>query len=628
MRRLTYILGLWAFLWLVGGFSLEVRAQDLLANSLEAQPEIAELWPDSILDPGQANLILVVDKSHQELRIYRTDDQGNLILLKTIPCSTGMAQGDKLVRGDKKTPEGYYIFRQKLLPEELPDIYGILAYPMDYPNFWDLRVGRGGDGIWTHGVNKPLVDYDSNGCVELLNHDIAALEDAIRLFDTPIIVAGSLILSPAEKQKKIGQAARAFLESWRSSWANKNHAAYRSHYSPNFVNSEKRDFEGWMEHKKRVAGFYSKITVELRDIRIFRHRDVIVASFIQRYKGDERFRSDGFKRLYIGETSKGFEILAEDFDHLPGPRPNKWLSPDQKMAALTTPPLAVASVSAPIAVASAGVLAPIGPSKPSAPTPPDEAASAESARVALEAGLTVGGADKKTRAEDSRITDNIDDNIDQNSNATLVAKAQIPKAEDPKPANQTSSASPETKPSVAVSPPTVAPPTGQTTNGSPLIVWEPKPVIAPPGPIETPPAPLETKPEVGKETQKEPETKDQPKDAVEAELKTLALKWLEAWNKRDKASYFEYYDASFHLANPRLKLSSFKKYRARLFAETKVLKISGSNWRVTVKGDQAQMKFTQNYQSDTVRDRGEKTLVWRRNQGQWRIIEESWLAKP
>ncbi|MDR0549203.1 MAG: DUF4440 domain-containing protein, partial [Deltaproteobacteria bacterium] len=296
-------------------------------------------------------------------------------------------EGDKLARGDKKTPEGYYVFRQKLLPEEMPDIYGVLAYPMDYPNFWDQRLGRGGDGIWTHGVNKPLVDFDSLGCVELLNHDLAALEDSIRLFDTPILVVESLSLAPAAAQKREATAVRDFLESWRRAWVEENHVQYSRHYAPDFVNSENASYAAWMEKKKRLATHYQKITVELEDIRIFWHRDVILASFVQRYSGDNRFTSVGQKRLYIGKTPKGYRILAEEFDNLPGKGPDKRLTAAQKEAALTTPPLAVASLTPPVVVAAAGswVEPPFLAERPSRTVSTKEAINDESARAALEA---------------------------------------------------------------------------------------------------------------------------------------------------------------------------------------------------------------------------------------------------
>ncbi|MDR3134474.1 MAG: L,D-transpeptidase family protein, partial [Deltaproteobacteria bacterium] len=347
--------------------------------------------PDAIIDPGQdSGLIMVVNKAEQLLFIYRHDGQGNVWLEKIVPCSTGMIQGDKLVRGDKKTPEGYYIFRQKLLPYELPDIYGIVAYPMDYPNFWDRKVGRGGDGIWTHGINKPLMDYDSNGCIEIQNHDIAALENEIKLHDTPIVVYEEIVYASREDLNNEAKDIAAFLENWRLAWSSKNIPAYANFYDESlFYNTDELSYKGWIERKARVAQGYKTIQIDISNLRIFRHRDTVIATFTQDYRGDSRFRSLGHKRLYLKGQLGDWRIVAEEYGPLPGRPPEKWLTAQQKNEALNTPPLAVAQLSEPIAVASAGVILPSGPilvadNKKANNQTQAQAAADEAARAALE----------------------------------------------------------------------------------------------------------------------------------------------------------------------------------------------------------------------------------------------------
>ncbi|MDR1309564.1 MAG: L,D-transpeptidase family protein [Deltaproteobacteria bacterium] len=357
-----------------------------LAGAREPDP----LLPDAIILPGgQAGLIMVVNKAEQRLLIYRHDGLGNVWLERIVPCSTGMVQGDKLVRGDKKTPEGFYVFRQKLLPSELPDIYGTLAYPMDYPNFWDRKIGRGGDGIWTHGINKPLVDYDSNGCIEMLNHDIAALEAEIRLHDTPILVYEDLALERSDLLREEGDGIAAFVEAWRQAWTASDIARYASFYDRGFFNTDELPFQGWMDRKARVAAGYRRIEVGIADLRVFRHRDTVVASFTQSYRGDDRFQSVGHKRLYIKGGPGDWRIVAEEYGPLPGTPPDKWLTAQEKRDALTTPPLAVAQLSEPMASASAGVILPSGPtlvaaSQPQEPQSEAQAAADEATRVSLE----------------------------------------------------------------------------------------------------------------------------------------------------------------------------------------------------------------------------------------------------
>lgn len=353
---------------------------------------LASEAPEGILYPGEKpGFILVVFKAIQQLHIYRHDGEGNLYLVRVLPCSTGMAHGDKLVRGDKKTPEGYYIFRQKLLPTEVPDIYGILAYPMDYPNFWDRSIGRGGDGIWTHGINKPLVDYDSEGCIELLNHDLAELEPYIKLYETPILVLEDLKVADVNSLKAEGQRVVDFVESWRKAWTEKDLVAYAGMYEQGFANSDSLSYQSWMDKKRRLAQAYQRIEVGIENLRVYRHRDTIVASFNQVYKGDNRFTSIGLKRLYLRDDGAGsYFIAAEEFTPPPGKPPNKWLTASQRDWAINTPPLAVAQIAQPVAAASAGVLMPPEITVASAViarTADDgeaEAAAEETARAAIE----------------------------------------------------------------------------------------------------------------------------------------------------------------------------------------------------------------------------------------------------
>ena len=277
-----------------------------------------EMLPDALLYPGdRPGHILVADKAGQMLYLYRHEGDGRISLDRALRCSTGENLGDKMVEGDKKTPNGFYIFNQKLLPRELGPLYGTLAYPTDYPNFWDRRLGRGGHGIWLHGTNKPMIDNDSNGCIALENADIAGLEDLLALYDTPLVTYETLTLAPAEDIRREGLAVKEFIEEWRTAWSAKDHAAYRRKYAPGFVNSDGRSLEGWMVHKENVARNYREIRIELKDLRIYRHRDVIVALFEQNYRGDQRFTSVGLKRLYLRPEGGTYVILAEEFRSRP-----------------------------------------------------------------------------------------------------------------------------------------------------------------------------------------------------------------------------------------------------------------------------------------------------------------------
>ena len=498
-------------------------------------PAAEEMLPDALLYPGdRPGHILVVDKADQMLYLYRHDGAGNITLDRIMPCSTGENLGDKIVEGDKKTPNGFYIFNQKLLPRELSAIYGTLAYPTDYPNFWDRALGRGGYGIWMHGIDKPLVDYDSNGCIELENADIARMEDLLKLFDTPIITYETLALAPVDELKREGLAIKGFLEEWRLAWSGKDHAAYRAKYAPDFVNNDNRGFAAWMAHKENVARNYRDIKVELNDLRIYRHREVIVAAFEQDYKGDQRFASVGRKRLYLRPEKGGYRIVGEEFRPRPRFDDQKRLTPEEKRLALTTPPKAA----------------------------PQVQAEPEGSRAAVEA---LAAAEDQVRAGAA-----MDAGGEEGIQGTVA----------------------EVRGSLASSP---APP-------------EPSLPEAPPEPARPSEVPA-----------------SRARGAEQAGFfAELVGDWARVWALKDQEAYFAFYHPDFHYRAKNMGLAAFRTYRSELMEGTGRLEVLVSDFDVQNWGDRVRVAFRQDYRSDQLRDKGRKTLVFKRDGTDWKILSETW----
>ncbi|MDL2226250.1 L,D-transpeptidase family protein [Deltaproteobacteria bacterium OttesenSCG-928-M10] len=535
--------------------------------------------PDAIIYPGnKPGHILVVDKADQMLYLYRHDDGGNVELDRVMRCSTGINKGDKMVEGDKKTPNGFYIFNQKLLPRELSPIYGTLAYPSDYPNFWDKKLGRGGYGIWIHGINKPLVNYDSNGCVELENADIAQMEELINLYDTPMITYEKLVLAPAEDLRKEGLAVREFIESWREAWVNKDHAAYRDKYDPEFVNSDGRSFSGWMAHKEGVAKNYKTITVEVKDLRIFRHRDVLVAVFEQDYRGDARFTSIGLKRLYIKNTEGGYKIAGEEFRAMPDTDHRKWLTAEEKRKALETPPLALAQADN-AALSTA-------------------AAAGSSEQAANEAGQTpllpaVPAEEDISVAEEARLEDEArarDEDIEREIAAARKAEAEARERRARAEENERERAE-EAARQAALK------------------------------------AEAEERERVEAAERAAAEARARAKaeeDELKKQLIGLVEAWAEAWRARDIPAYFAFYHPDFYYKAKKMNLAEFKDYRSGLIENSSSIELKLASLEVRINGDSARVIFRQDYRSDNVRDFGRKTLTFKKSADGWKIAAETW----
>ena len=121
--------------------------------------------------------------------------------------------------------------------KKLPDFYGSGAFPINYPNEWDKRLGRDGHGIWLHGT--PTNTYSrppraSDGCVVLTNSDLNSVAKHLQVGLTPVIISDQVQwVSTAEWNAEREDFLRA-IEVWRADWESRNSDRFLSHYSPNF----------------------------------------------------------------------------------------------------------------------------------------------------------------------------------------------------------------------------------------------------------------------------------------------------------------------------------------------------------------------------------------------------------
>lgn len=253
---------------------------------------------------------IIVDKSEQRLYVWHIRE-GEPRLVESYRCSTGEKEGDKWIRGDMRTPEGVYFFCSVIDGRKLPPKYGVWAFTTDYPNFVDRRRGKGGDGIWLHGRDKPLAPRpDSNGCIALENADLLKVSRFIRLQSTPLIVVKKMVMEPRRVIVEREREARGFVESWRQAWERQDLERYMSHYSPNFQ-SGWLDYASWKDKKRRLLDRYTKIRVKLGNVYIFRENGLITGIFTQSFKADG-FSTMGIKILYMTHEG-GHRIYSEDF---------------------------------------------------------------------------------------------------------------------------------------------------------------------------------------------------------------------------------------------------------------------------------------------------------------------------
>ncbi len=269
------------------------------------------LAPAALLKwPGKASgYAILVDKSAQKVFVYHWN---NLFTpVKVFTCSTGENDGPKSRRNDRKTPEGIYFFTDTYVEKNLAPVYGVKAFPIDYPSPIDKKEGRGGYGIWFHGTNKLLKPYDTNGCIVLHNSSIEELASYIQLNDTPAIISSKIEMVDPDALQNERSKLEEIIESWRRGWESKEIDQYMSSYSPRFTSGGK-NWKQWKHYKARLAKKYNQIEVEIDNLQILKTNGMVLAKFDQRY-GTAGFQSHGEKRLYLQQNSDEWKIVGEFF---------------------------------------------------------------------------------------------------------------------------------------------------------------------------------------------------------------------------------------------------------------------------------------------------------------------------
>lgn len=167
--------------------SIALLSVSLLAfNRHESKRGIQHNFFNSTLD---GTPYIIIDKSDYELQVYDADGW-----YATYPVVFGSKNlDDKMMEGDRRTPEGAYKIASKR-PHEKWDKMMLIDYPTksDLQKFNERKAkglipksAKPGGGIGIHGTwprDEMAVDYFqnwTNGCISLKNEEIEELYDMI-----------------------------------------------------------------------------------------------------------------------------------------------------------------------------------------------------------------------------------------------------------------------------------------------------------------------------------------------------------------------------------------------------------------------------------------------------------------
>ncbi len=273
--------------------------------------------PDSIIRLPENENAILVEKQSQTLYVYSQKNK-TLGLAFSAACSTGEIFGDKNKAGDKKTPEGVYFLIDEYEDRYLTPIYGKKAFPSDYPNFHDQRLGKDGSAIWIHGTDKALKPMDSNGCIALENDNILSLADYIQLDSTPLIIVDKIVKIDATIQADREKKVRSFLDDWTRSVETGSYHQYLDFYSDAYV-PDISWWETWLGLRKKSMEDEVLLRVKPVNVGIYAHNSILVVLFDLNLspgyeKEGEKVREKiliGKRKFFIEESGQTYKIIGD-----------------------------------------------------------------------------------------------------------------------------------------------------------------------------------------------------------------------------------------------------------------------------------------------------------------------------
>ena len=265
------------------------------------------------LQPDQKHA-LVVDTSKSTLYVFENQG-GTARYLADYYISSGKNGIDKLREGDKKTPLGVYHVTSSMPREKLADLYGVGAFPINYPNEWDRREGRKGSGIWLHGTPSDTFSRPpqaSDGCVVLTNRDLEAIRQRVQIGLTPVIISSAVEWVQPQAVNGLRQELGNMLEQWRRDWESLSTERYLSHYSQSFA-SGTHNFRAFAQHKRQINAGKQWVKVKVERVSIFLYpgkERLAVVTFDQDYSSSN-LANKMRKRQYWMKEGATWKIIHE-----------------------------------------------------------------------------------------------------------------------------------------------------------------------------------------------------------------------------------------------------------------------------------------------------------------------------
>ncbi len=254
--------------------------------------------------------MIAVDKKRQQIFLF--ERHSPLRLKSTYICTTGQATGDKMVRGDLKTPEGVYFVVQHLTSGLDFTMYGKEAYTLNYPNPVDRLRSKTGYGIWIHGRGEPIAPLQTQGCIAMNNPDLTVLGSALPP-GTPVVLTASFSQSSApdpEREKTVRALVRK-AQAWSDAWGSRSSKMFAM-YDAEAYSQTTESFSAFKAQKERLFKSLPWIKTSIKNVQVLEGPGYWVTWFQQDYAAPN-LSTNGVRRLYWRESDGELRIVGMEW---------------------------------------------------------------------------------------------------------------------------------------------------------------------------------------------------------------------------------------------------------------------------------------------------------------------------
>lgn len=142
-----------------------------------------------------------------------------------------------------------------------------------------------------------------------------------------------------------------------------------------------------------------------------------------------------------------------------------------------------------------------------------------------------------------------------------------------------------------------------------------------------PPVTLTTEEEVGREKERDtPLSREHARSSVKEVIQKFILEWKHEWESKDHENYMRRYSREF--TSRGMDWNQWSAYKKDLSERYRQISLTFKDIHITLGDTHAVVSFKQYYRSDDYSDCGMKSLVLKKENGEWEIFAEQWEPLP